>query len=995
MVHIKPAMRLFGGVVLSVALSLHHSPAHGQTAAGTGGSPPPTGSPAASSEAERSDAATIVVTGTRITSRGFSAPTPTTIVTSEDLAKTAQPNIFTSVTQLPSLQGSSGTNTGTFSTSSGQQGLSSFSLRGLGAIRTLTLLDGQRVVGANVTGVPDISQFPQLLIQRVDVVTGGASASYGSDAVGGVVNFVTDKRFEGVKGIVQGGITTYGDDGQFLVGAAAGHSLFDNRLHLEGSVEYAHENGVRPGGFGERLAGGRNWFRASTLLDTKALNNGLPQYNYSDHAQSTTYSKWGLITSGPLQGTAFDASGNHAPFQYGSPCYTGFCVGGDNSGAVGAGASLVSSVERLVGFGRVGFSLNDDNEIYATFNLASVKSRNQPNPGAFRSGLDISCTNPYLPADIAATGCGTGTSFKYGLDNAFLPNPYVKPKREQQRYVLGAEGSLTVGSDWHYDAYYEHAMNTTNIHVFDIPLNPHYTQAINATTLNGQIVCANAVARAAGCVPINIFGGDIALTPEQLAYVDPSPGPFQHTHQTEDAASLAINGEPVSLWAGPLSVAFGAEWRREYYRVVGDPYGNGVTANSPNTDDYPADPVLVPGGANWYAGNYHNGSGQYHVTEAFLETNLPFIDSEVLGKANLNLAGRWTDYSTSGTVYTWKIGGSWQTPYSPLRLRAVVSRDVRAPNLSELFAAPTTTTTPGITVPLQPGQTTPNPPITVLQNTIGNPNLKPEQAKNYEAGLVLTNPDGLDGFSASVDYYNIKITDVISTLSAQQQVNFCKDATLQLYCDTLNLAPTNGAQAFVNVQAFNLASVKTKGLDLEASYQMPLDRIHAPGKLTIRALATHVISFTTYSGIKNVPNVELAGQNSGGSGSGPGTFGNTPHWKLYGTQSWDWNNVGVDLTERWFSAGVFGYQYVVCQSNCPASTTNNPTINYNHMAGALYFDVGARYSITDGITAFVKVDNAFNKDPVPAPQTNTGLDVNPALYDTIGRVYRAGFRFNF
>src|SRR5207237_4693932 len=134
---------------------------------------------------------------TRITSRGFTAPTPTTIVTAEDIAKTAQPNIFTSVTQLPSLQGSTGTNTGTFSTSSGQQGLSSFSLRGLGAIRTLTLLDGQRVVGANVTGVPDISQFPQLLIQRVDVVTGGACASYGAADVRALVNFLTDTKLAG------------------------------------------------------------------------------------------------------------------------------------------------------------------------------------------------------------------------------------------------------------------------------------------------------------------------------------------------------------------------------------------------------------------------------------------------------------------------------------------------------------------------------------------------------------------------------------------------------------------------------------------------------------------------------------------------------------------------------------------------------------------------------------------------------------------------------
>jgi len=288
----KPVSRLATGVALTALLSFHYDAVLAQA--------PAESEPSGRGD-NRADLSEVVVTGTRITSRGFSAPTPTTIVNSEDIAKTAQPNIFTAVTQLPSLQGSSGTNTNTFSTSSGQQGLSSFSLRGLGTIRTLTLLDGQRVVGANVTGVPDISQFPQLLVQRVDVVTGGASASYGSDAVGGVVNFITDKRFEGVKGLLQGGITTYGDDGQFNVGVAAGHSLFDNRLHLEGSVEYDHENGVGPGQYGETLAGGRSWFKATTLLNTGKLNNGLPQYNYFDHAQANNYSKWGLITSGPSE----------------------------------------------------------------------------------------------------------------------------------------------------------------------------------------------------------------------------------------------------------------------------------------------------------------------------------------------------------------------------------------------------------------------------------------------------------------------------------------------------------------------------------------------------------------------------------------------------------------------------------------------------------------------------------------------------------------------
>jgi outer membrane receptor protein involved in Fe transport len=662
----------------------------------------------------------------------------------------------------------------------------------------------------------------------------------------------------------------------------------------------------------------------------------------------------------------------------------GFCVGGDNSGAVGIGASLQSAVERLVGFGRIGFSFNDDNEVYATVNLAQVKSSNQPNPGSSRSGLTISCANPFVPASIQAACNDNGiTSFKYGLGDAFLANPLVRPKRNQERFVLGAEGKLNLfGTDWHYDNYYEHGQNTTDIHVFNMPLNPRYSQAIQAISLNGQTVCADAVARANGCVPINVFG-NVTPSAEALAYSVPVAGPFQHTHQTEDAVSVATDGEPFSSWAGPVSVAFGAEYRREFYRVTADPYGNGVSPESPNSAAYPADPVVSTSGANWYAGNYHDGHGEYHVTEAFIETNLPFLDSESFGKANLNTAGRWTDYSTSGVVYTWKIGGSWQTPYSPLRLRAVVSRDVRAPNLSELFAAPVSTTLPGFTNPFT------NTALTVIQNQVGNAALKPEVARNTEFGLVLMNPEGLPGFSASVDYYRIEVDGLISALTAQQEVNFCF-AGLQQYCGAFNLAPTSGTP-FVNVQQFNVASVKTKGIDLEASYQFGLEKLHVPGSLTIRALATHIIDFTLNSGIPNTLPTQLAGQNTGGSG----TVGNTPHWKVYGTQSWDFRSIGIDLTERWLSSGVFGYQYVVCQSNCPVSTVNNPTINYNHMAGALYFDFGGRYSVTDKLMAFVKVDNLFDRDPVAAPQTNTGLDINPALYDTLGRTYRAGFRYNF
>ena len=271
--------------------------------------PPQTLTPQTAAEEQAAPDKDIVVTGSRIVSSGYNAPTPTTVIGEDQILKNAQPNIFNAVAQLPSLQGSTGASTGTFSTSSGTQGLSSFSLRGLGPIRTLTLLDGQRVVGANVSGVPDISMFPQLLVKRVDVVTGGASASYGSDAVGGVVNFITDTRFKGFKANVQGGITNYGDDKQGLVQAAFGTSLFGDKLHLIVSGEYDDEDGVGPGDFGTDLAKGRDWYRATTLVNTGQTNNGLPQFNYRDYAQPYQYARFGLINNGPLQGIAVDQNG--------------------------------------------------------------------------------------------------------------------------------------------------------------------------------------------------------------------------------------------------------------------------------------------------------------------------------------------------------------------------------------------------------------------------------------------------------------------------------------------------------------------------------------------------------------------------------------------------------------------------------------------------------------------------------------------------------------
>lgn len=929
-------------------------------------------------------ASEIIVTGSRIAVGGFTAPTPTTVLGEEQIAANAQPNVFTTISQLPSLQGSSGTQVNTFSTSSGQQGLSSFSLRGLGTIRTLTLLDGQRVVGANVTGVPDVSLFPQLLVKRVDIVNGGASASYGSDAVGGVVNFITDTHFTGIRGNIQGGITTYGDDATGLVQLAAGTSALGGRLHLVGSAEYDKEEGIGGGEFGTKLANGRNWFTQRSLIDRGVLNDGMPQFIVRDWAQSITFTKYGLITAGPLQGIAFDQAGQPFQFQYGSNgvpsrtnsgavsgCISSFCQGGDLSGNIDAGRSLKSAIERINGYGRAGFDIAPDNEIYFTANIGQVKTNNQPVNGQNRPGLTLQCANPYVPA-LVQQACATAgiTSFQYGTSNAALGNTRVYTDRRQYRFVLGGRGKVDVaGTPWTYDIYGEHGTNYTDIDVRNIMLTRRFNQAIDATTLNGAIVCRDATARANGCQPLNIIGGNPSAG--ALAYIMPEHGPYQRTRQTQDVASINISGSPVDLWAGPLSIAFGGEYRHEYYKVRADPYGAGFDATAPG-GDYPSDPVLLSTGNNWYAGNYKNGSGAYSVKEAFFEANLPFLNSEKLGRANLNGAVRVTDYSTSGTVWAWKLGGTWDLPIDGFRIRGVTSRDVRAPNLSELFAAPVTTTLPNFFDPFNKVN------VLVIQNSIGNTALKPEIARNTTAGIALANPSWARGLNISFDWYKIKIDEVISSLAATDIVQLCFQKVLPETCGAFNLANTAGPN-FINVQAFNLASIRTEGFDIEASYrwQRPLG---LPGNLTLRALATHVINNITDTGLPGTIPVDNAGNN----------LGATPHWKWLAVQTYDSGRFSLLVQERWFSAGTIGNQYIVCQSNCPASTTKYPTIDNNYMPGSFYLDVGATFDVVKDVTLYGKIDNLLDRDPAPSTIFN-----NPALYDQIGRVYRAGVRFKF
>jgi iron complex outermembrane receptor protein len=955
----------------------------------------------------------VIVSSTRITSNSFNAPTPTTVLTANDIDRTAEPNVFDTVVQLPSLEGSTGPDVNTNNTSTGLNGLSSFGLRGLGTIRTLVLLDGQRVAPANVSGVVDISQLPQLLIQRIDVVTGGASASWGSDAVAGVVNFVTDKKFSGIRANLLAGVSTYGDDPNVTAQLAYGGEFDGGRGHIEISSEYSFTAGLNPvrgvNGFGVgpgQGIGGRNWNvdPAIQMLSIAATPFGQPQYSYGVVAQSDQFAKFGLITSGPLQGAAFGSSGVPFSFIYGSNgipahdangtvvgCANSICFGGDTSAVGINGTTLADTLTRANVYTRASYDLNHTAAIYFTMNLSNVWSLNIPNSVVGKNAnLTIQCDNPFLPPTIVAQCASNGiTSFQYGTANADFPNFInVRASRDQRRFVIGADGTLSIaGEEWTWDSYLEHGLNNTSIHVRDMSLTPRYDQAIDAVrAADGSIVCRSAVARASGCVPLDVIG-DVPLDPAAIAYVIPANGPYQLTGQRQEVLSASANGAPWQDWAGQVSIALGFEYREEAYRVRADPYGNGVTPQNPNTPDYPVNSVLNVSGNNWYAGNFHDASGNYHVTEAFLEAAVPLLDKNWTGLANLELAGRITGYSTSGQSVTWKAGITWDLPVDGLRLRALQSRDVRSPNLSELFAA-NVTTNASVTNDFTGNN------VTILNVATGNTSLRPERAQTTELGFVVQ-PSWLPGFSSTIDYYRIAVKGEIASLTAQQEVDLCYNGNEQM-CNAIvttnNGPPQTSPFSQVIAKLFNLASAVTDGFDVEVNYHASLEPWALPGELNLRLLANHTTKFITDPGIAGEPPEESAGNMT----LGASTANNVPLWKLLAIQSYDLNGLNTSITERWISDGVFNKMYVECSNACPLPTLAHPTINYNRQPGALYLDIGVGYQLSSAAQFYMKIDNVANISPPPSPSISApSYGVNPALYDVIGRMFRAGVRITY
>jgi iron complex outermembrane recepter protein len=910
----------------------------------------------------------VVVSGSRIVRDGYSSPTPVSVINTDVLQSNATSNVADLLNTMPNFAGSSTPQTSAVTVTSGQQAVNALNIGGLGATRTLVLVNGQRTVGSLLTGVVDISELPQQLITRVDVVTGGASAGYGSDALTGIVNIVLDTKFTGVKAEVSGGETNYSDDRNWRANITAGTAFADGRGHAVISGEEDVDDGL--------LIANRPWNNNGWGYITNpnyTAKNGQPLDILTNHLGVDTASYGGTIASGPYRGTMFGAGGAQTNETFGSivsdPLMSGGSWASQTVGNV-LGAAIAPEQRRQNVFGRVSFDVTDNAEVYGQVSYSHLFSFSDSVPVFYPGNLTMSATNAFLPANIA-TGLAAAdqTSFKYGTFNNDLGIQHPVTDRKVTRTLVGADGKFDLfNTKWSWDGYASFGVSQQDVISGNTINVPNYMQAINAVRgPNGQIECASTVTNPGnGCVPLNIFGKGVA-SQAAINYVIGNPWNDAHLDQTVVSGNL--HGSPFQDWAGPVSFAAGVEHRRE----------------ATNSD---ADPQEAQTGT-WFLAAGLPYSGAFAVTEGYLETDVPLAkDLPLAHQLDLNAAIRETDYDTFGLTHTWKVGVTW-SPIDDLRFRATRSLDIREPTLVDLYQAGVTTSN-SITDPFNGNAT-----VAYRSTTTGNPNLVPERASNTVAGLVYQ-PSWLPRFSASVDYYIINITGGITSFSAQQLINLCYEGGTAA-CSTFTRTTSGGSPLIdFTIQPLNFATEDARRLEIESNYSLPLDSVVSSwkGTLAFRGAVTHYISDLINSGAPGSIPIQNAGVNLATG---------LPSWKYSTSADYEFEHYSLMLTARGLSAGVYSHSNVDCTSDCPASTANNVTVSNNRISGALYFDLSAGYHFNvykADSEIFFSVRNLMNRNPpiVAMGPGATGYDFFPAnvyQYDVLGRVMRLGLRVQF
>ncbi len=938
----------------------------------------------------------IVVTGTRVSRSGFQSPTPLTVLSQKEI-QTQSPtnNLADFVNTLPALAGSTKPANSRLNLSSGQAGINALNLRNLDSAstgtRTLVLIDGRRSVGSTINDIVDINTIPQGLVKSVEIVTGGASAQYGSDAVAGVVNFILDKKYEGLKVSADNGITTYGDGGNYSLSVTAGHSFAGGRGHILLNGEVAHQDGIFSVDRDWNATGyvrfqNPNWVPGDPK--TGAGQSTFPKYMTTlRQVGAANSTPGGLITTGALRGLYFGQGGQVLQYQFGANT---FPATGSPSVTQG-GSWQVNDSGRRIGlmpedsrygvFGRLSYDVTNNVELYFEGSYNREKSVFNAGPN-LSTGVAIKADNAYLINELGAAGIAVPAGgVTIATTAADLPYRGVNNERKVQRYVIGADGHFQAfgkAAQWDVYAQYGHTdmreqltniMNTQNM------LNA--TDAVFAPAGNalgvaaGTIVCRSSLTNPTnGCIPLNRMGIGVA-NPAAFAYVLGNPYRDEIAEQKVAGANLSLT--PFATWAGDVSVAIGGEYREESIKgsvpiqfqpaILTSPTGQLSTANT------------------WSVGNYLPTNGKYNVKEAYLETVVP------LGLGiEFNGAVRATDYSTAGYVTTWKAGATWQ-PIPDIRFRVTRSRDIRAPNLNDLYQAGSansdSVSNPFFTKGVPgPNGGTYTASIGYSATIVGNPNLKPEKSDSWNIGAIFS-PRFLPGFNASVDYFRIEIKDAIGSLSAQEIINRCADGISQ-YCAAITQDPSNPARILFRSQPFNFASQLVRGIDFEAAYRLP---VGAADSFTLRGTATRYLDNIVDQGIAGVVPLNSVGVNGGQA--------STPKWIFHFSATYDLPSSSITAVARGVSAGKYDAGGIVCQSNCPVVIgTQFATYDNNSVSGLFYVDLNLTQKIVlDKTDAqfFINVTNLFDRAPLLVPET--GLAANTTYSDMLGRQFRVGVRF--
>jgi outer membrane receptor protein involved in Fe transport len=908
----------------------------------------------------------IVVTGSRVITNGNDSPTPVTLIRTEDLMKFQPTTLADALNELPVFSGSKNQASnpiGLGAFGGGNPSANQLNLRNLGLTDTLLLMDGQRLVPTLITGTLDVDLIPDMLIQRVDMVTGGVSAVYGSDAVAGVVNYVTDKNFNGVKVEAQGGVSNYGDDQSYKMGIAGGTSLFDGRAHIEGSVQRYTNAGIlqatdRPYGEGFGVPGTGTASNPYTLLSNLRSSN-------------STYG--GLITSGPLKGYTFQGNGIATPFVNGTPTGTPTTqIGGD--GAL-PDPSLVAPEQMNQFFGRFDMNFTDNFKGHLQA-IYSDKKDYQEGNGFVMLNYKLPSNDPFLSSAQQAQLSAAGPTFNFSKTFSLDDMPRIKSfaETEQAQFNAGLEGKLGK-YDWSTNLNYgRSALYNTQFNNFNLQ---NLSAALNATInpASGQVVCSSTLTNPTanpGCVPLNPFG-PTAASPSATNYIT---GDTHYTavYDLYDA-NAQISGPLFNTWAGPVVSALSLEWHQLTFQSSTD----APSSELQNCTGLPYN--CSPTSVVWQ--NSLQGSPQVHqtVSEAALEFNVPLLSDKFLAKSlSVDLAARGVSYSTVGTYFPYKFGPEWRVT-DDFRLRGTYSRDISALTLYELFQPTSVTLQTLEDLLTKLTYTTPS-------YNEGNPQLKAQVAHTRTLGFVWQ-PQGT-GFSISSDWYHITIDHYILQVNPYQNQfqqacylsggssPFCSQIIRPSYTDP---SPTNLVTSWI-ADFVNIGSLETWGDDLEMNYGgRVMDH-----RFNIRLLA----SYQPHLIYKEAGNDTY---DLGGVANGPTPLTATPSVRATGIATLGvTNELTLTVAERWRN---------------PMKLTGNVTGIYagnvfvpNHVAAIGYTDLNVSYQFggLGNVETYLNIGNLFNSTPPPATLTINQNGPGPGFAssdDEVGRYFIVGLRAKF